>query len=526
MVRACKAVCLRVHIVTKVLAGMPQIEAQFCRPLFMRTLEHAVSPPASDQNRMAQALVLCADLDGTLIKADLLWECIVLLLKTRPWILLMIPLWTIQGRAVLKRKLAQRVPLQPDTLPYRSDVIEFLSSQRKNGQTLVLVTAADKSLADKVAAHLGIFDEVYASEGGTNLKGRAKAELLESKFGQSGFEYLGDSKSDLAVWKAARVGHVVGTPKLVRQASSVTAVQRVFAVQSPTLKTWVRALRGHHWAKNILLFLPLILAHKVQPQPWLMSCIGFVLFGLCASSLYLLNDLLDLHSDRAHPWKSSRPLAAGETSIQTGLLVSLFLISVALGLGFLFSTSFGLILTTYALLTVWYSVQIKRVVLLDVFVLSSFYTIRIWAGGLISHTFLSQWFLAFSLFFFLSLAMAKRYSELLHAEELVKSGNSGRAYRPADRELISTLGVGSCFSSVVILSLYVHSQEILALYRRPEPLLLLCPVVLYWLSRVWLRAHRGELHEDPVTLAIRDPLSYILAAFTLIIIALSMVRLG
>ena len=257
-----------------------------------------------------------------------------------------------------------------------------------------------------------------------------------------------------------------------------------------------------------------------------MSFIGFVLFGLCASSLYLFNDVLDLHSDRAHPWKSSRPLAAGETTIQTGLVVSLLLISVALGLSYILSTSFGLVLTTYALLTIWYSVQIKRIVLLDVFVLSSFYTIRIWAGGLISHTFLSQWFLGFSLFFFLSLAMAKRYSELLHAEELVKSGNSGRAYHPADRELISALGIGSSFSSVVILSLYVHSQEILALYRRPGPLLLLCPVVLYWLSRVWLRAHRGELHEDPVTLAIRDPLSYTLAAIMLVIIALSVVKWG
>ena len=491
----------------------------------MSTLGHTAPPPTGELSSTAQTPVLCSDLDGTLIKTDLLWECVVFLLKARPWVLLLIPLWLLQGRAVLKRQLAGRVNLNPDTLPYRHDVLEFLSEQKRAGRPIILVTAAERSLAERVAAHLGFFNEIYATQDKTNLKGRAKANLLTSKF-PHGFEYIGDSKSDLAVWKAARGAFVVGDERLARRAATVTSVKQVFTVKQPTLETWARALRGHHWAKNVLLFLPLILAHKVQLYPWLMSSAGFVLFGLCASSLYLLNDLLDLHSDRAHPWKSARPLAAGETSIQTGLLVSVSLIIIALGFGFLFNISFGLVLTTYAVLTVWYSLQIKRVVLLDVFVLSSFYTIRIWAGGLISGTFLSQWFLAFSLFFFLSLAMAKRYSELLHAEELVKSGNSGRAYRPSDRELISTLGIGSCFSSVVIFALYVHSQEILSLYRRPAPLLLICPVVLYWLSRVWLRAHRGELHEDPVTLAMRDPVSYLLAAVTLAIIALSMVRLG
>jgi 4-hydroxybenzoate polyprenyltransferase/phosphoserine phosphatase len=491
----------------------------------MSTFGRTAPPPTGKLKSTAQTPVLCVDLDGTLIKTDLLWECVVFLLKARPWVLLLVPLWLLQGRAVLKRKLSERIDLDPDTLPYRDDVLEFLSGQKQAGCTLILVTAAERSLAEDVARHLGLFDQVYATEDNTNLKGKAKADLLTSKFNQ-GFEYIGDSKSDLIVWKAATAGYVVGDEKLAHRAASVTNVKQVFTVQRPTLKTWARALRGHHWAKNVLIFLPLFLAHKLQLFPWLMSCAGFVLFGLCASSLYLLNDLLDLHSDRAHPWKSARPLAAGETSIQSGLLVSLSLITVALSLGFLFSVSFGAVLSIYALLTVWYSLQIKRVVLLDVFVLSSFYTIRIWAGGLISGTFLSQWFLAFSLFFFLSLAMAKRYSELLHAEELVNSGNSGRAYRASDRDLISTLGVGSCFSAVVIFALYVHSQEILSLYRRPAPLLLICPVILYWLSRVWLRAHRGELHEDPVTLAMRDPVSYLLAAVTLGIIALTMVKMG
>src|SRR5437868_1030813 len=285
----------------------------------MSTLGRAAPPRIGDSNSSMQVPVLCTDLDGTLIKTDLLWECVVLLVKARPWVLLLIPLWLLWGRAVLKRKLAERVDLNPDTLPYRHDVIEFLAEQKRAGRTLILVTAAERSIAEKVASHVGLFDHVYATEGDTNLKGKAKASLLSSKFGDAGFEYIGDSDSDLAVWKAARAAYVVGDQRLARRASSVTSLKQVFAVQRPTLKTWIRALRGHHWAKNVLLFLPLILAHKVQLQPWLMSCVGFVLFGLCASSLYLLNDVLDLHSDRAHPWQSARPLASGETSIQTRL---------------------------------------------------------------------------------------------------------------------------------------------------------------------------------------------------------------
>src|SRR5215813_1585761 len=310
----------------------------------MSTLGHT-APPRNELNSIVQTPVLCSDLDGTLIKTDLLWECVVLLLKARPWVLLLIPLWLLQGRAVLKRKVAERVDLNPDTLPYRHDVLEFLSEQKKAGRTVILVTAAERSLADRVAAHVGFFTEVYATQDKINLKGTAKANLLTSKFPE-GFEYIGDSKSDLAVWKAARAAYVVGDERLARRAATLTSVKQAFTVQRPTLETWARALRGHHWAKNVLLFLPLILAHKVQVYPWIMSSAGFVLFGLCASSLYLLNDLLDLHSDRAHPWKSARPLAAGETSIQTGLLVSVSLIAIALGFGFLFSISFGLVLTT------------------------------------------------------------------------------------------------------------------------------------------------------------------------------------
>ncbi len=376
------------------------------------------------------------------------------------------------------------------------------------------------SLPKPIASYLGLFDEVHASDGQLNLKGANKAAFLAKHFAQTGFDYVGDSAADVEVWRNARAAYVVGTEARAEQAAAVTALKGTILEPrasfrtsfGTSFRTWINALRGHHWAKNLLLFLPLALSHNLAVRPIVRTFVGFALYGFCASGLYILNDLLDLHSDREHPWKKERPFAAGAISIPEGLLVSFILLSSALGLGFLLDVRFGLALLGYAALTMLYSLYLKKIALLDVFILSSFYSFRILAGALISATPLSQWFLAFSMFVFLSLAMAKRYSELLHASDLVKTGNSGRGYRAGDRELLLSLGVGSSFSAVVIFSLYVHSQDVRLLYSSPEFLFLLCPIVLYWLSRTWLLAHRGELKEDPVTLAIRDPVSYGVAA--------------
>ena len=466
--------------------------------------------------------VLCVDLDGTLIRGNLLWECVLALLKTHPVTLLFLPFWYLRGPAFLKRQLAARVHLDPARLPYRLQVLDLLRRQRIAARTIALVTAADLELAQAIAAHLGFFDEVHASDGNHNLKGRNKAAFLAERFAQQGFDYVGDSRTDIKVWKHARGAYVVGTRSRSEQAAAVTTVRETITEPSASLRTWVNALRGHHWAKNLLLFLPLALSHNLEPAPVLRTIAGVVLYGFCASGLYILNDLLDLHSDREHPWKRQRPFAAGEISIPGGLFISVVLLSSAIGLGFALDRKFGFVLLGYAALTTWYSFHLKKIALLDVFVLSSFYSFRILAGATISATPLSQWFLAFSMFFFLSLAMAKRYSELLHASDLVASGNSGRGYRVDDRELLLSLGVGSSFSAIVILSLYVHSQEVRILYLSPEYLFLLCPIVLFWLSRTWLQAHRGELKEDPVTLAMRDPVSYGVALASVCVIAASL----
>jgi 4-hydroxybenzoate polyprenyltransferase/phosphoserine phosphatase len=474
--------------------------------------------------------VLCVDLDGTLIRGNVLWECVLVLLKTHPLAILLIPFWLASGRAALKRQLASRIDLDPARLPYRQPVLDFLQQEKAAGRRLALSTAADRRIAEAVSTYLGLFDEVHASDGKLNLKGANKAAFLAERFEQTGFEYMGDSAADLEVWRHARAAYVVGTQARADQAAAVTTLKGSILEPSVSLRatfqTWISALRGHHWAKNLLLFLPLALSHNLAVAPVFRTLIGFALYGVCASGLYILNDLLDLHSDREHPWKKERPFAAGDITIPEGLLASLILLSSALGLAFLLDVQFGAVLLGYAALTMVYSLYLKRIALLDVFVLSSFYSFRILAGALISGTPLSQWFLAFSMFFFLSLAMAKRYSELLHAGDLIHAGNSGRGYRTGDRELLLSLGVGSSFASVVIFSLYVHSQDVLLLYSSPEFLFLLCPIVLYWLSRNWLLAHRGELKEDPVTLAIRDPVSYGVAAVSGVVIAASMIHVN
>ena len=369
----------------------------------------------------APSPVLCVDLDGTLIRGNLLWECVLALLKTHPLTLFLLPFWLLSGKASVKRRLARKTRLDLARLPYRQEVIDLLQRERAGGRRIALVTAADRELADSIAEHLGLFDEVHASDGQLSLKGEAKAAFLAEHFSEPGFEYVGDSAADLDVWRKARAAYVVGSNRRAQQAAAVTTLKAAIVDEPASLRTWINALRGHHWAKNFLLFLPLALSHNLTLEPIVRTFLGFALYGACASGLYILNDLLDLHSDRQHPWKKERPFAAGEISIPQGLLASFLLLSLAFGLGFLLDLRFAVALLGYATLTLWYSLHLKKIALLDVFVLSSFYSFRILAGALISGTLLSQWFLAFSLFFFLSLAMAKRYSELVHATDLLQS---------------------------------------------------------------------------------------------------------
>jgi phosphoserine phosphatase len=315
------------------------------------------------QAAKATSTVLCVDLDGTLIRSDLLWECILALFKTRPATLFLVPFWLLRGRAFLKRELARRVQLDPARLPYRQEVLAFLQQQKLAERRIALVTAADQNVAEPIAQHLGLFDEVHASNGERNLRGEIKATFLKERFAISGFEYVGDSVDDLSVWRYASAAYVVGSPARAAQAEALTTVKATFTDSPASLRTWISALRGHHWAKNLLLFLPLALSHNLAIEPVARTIAGFVLYGFCASGLYILNDLLDLHSDREHPWKKERPFAAGQLSIPGGMLVAFTLLSLAVGLGCLFDIRFGLALIAYAALTMFYSLCLKKIAL-------------------------------------------------------------------------------------------------------------------------------------------------------------------
>lgn len=463
-----------------------------------------------------QQPILCVNLERGLLKTDLFWEGVAALLKTEPSILFKPLQWRPNGRDGLRREVLQRADIAAGTLPYRSDLLEFLCCEHKNGRRLALITTIESPLAESIAGHLGIFEEIAVVPPGMNV-----AEFLTTSFRKDGFAYVGNSAKDLPVWQAAQEAYVVGGKGLACQAASVAHVERVFQQPPASLVHWLQALRGHHWAKNLLLFLPLLAAHKLRLRPLTATAAGFLLFSLCASSIYILNDLLDLHSDRTHPWKAKRPFASGATSVPSGLLISAALIATTIACGVWLSMPFAMTLVAYLALTLWYSLHLKRVPLLDVFVLSCFYGMRIFAGAAITSVPLSDWFMAFSIFFFLSLAMAKRYSELVDTAGDGDDARFGRPYTQVDRSVLMQLGIGCSFSAVVILVLYVHSKEVLALYRRPEYLSLICPVILYWTSRLWLRANRGEINEDPIALAIEDPVSYATAAAVIAVLLIS-----
>jgi 4-hydroxybenzoate polyprenyltransferase len=439
------------------------------------------------------------------------------LLKHNPLYCLPVLFWWMKGRAYLKARIAERVVLDPSLLPYNEPLIDFLRAQKAQGRLLLLVTASDVHLARSVADHVGLFDEVLASDGQTNLRGKNKGARLAERFGERGFDYAGNSSVDLPVWEHSREALVVnGSPSLPARASQCATVGRVFESPRPGLKVWLRALRPHQWVKNLIIFVPLLTSHQLFRKPLFLEGLwAFIAFSLCASGIYVLNDLADLDADRHHLVKKSRPFAAGELPLAAGLLVFPFLLVAGLAIAGTLSLGFTATLALYLVLTTSYSWRLKLVPLLDVFCLAGLYTIRLIAGHEATRVVYSSWLLVFSMFIFLSLALAKRFVELYSAREQNRQDIRGRGYAARDLDLVAVLGPVSGYLAALVLALYVNSPEVRLLYQRPMLLLLVCPLLLYWISRVWLLAHRGQLHDDPIVFALKDPGSYLVGALTL-----------
>ena len=449
-------------------------------------------------------LPLAVDLDGTLIASDLLWESVFLLLKKNPFFLFLLPIWLLSGKAHLKAEIASRVTLDATHLPYREDFLAYLHGERAKGRDLVLVTAAAEPFAKSVAEHLGIFDAVYSSNATINLDAHRKADFLNDKFGLKGFDYAGNSRADIAVFAAARDSVVVAPDATANRYQKASGCRR-FDSKRAGARTYLKMLRVHQWLKNLLVFAPAVLAHTItEPQTFLFSALAFVAFSASASAIYILNDIIDLPLDRQHPKKRNRPFANGSLSIPFGLSISASLLAVAGAVCLFLPPQFAAVIAVYLAATTAYSLSLKRMLLIDVICLAGLYSLRLLGGKAAVSLPLSFWLMAFALFFFLSLALVKRYVELQYATVDEGDRVAGRGYRPEDLHIVGQSGLSSAFAAALVLALYIQSDEVLGLYSEPWLIWPLVPMVLYINVRVWVLAHRREMHDDPVVFIATD----------------------
>jgi 4-hydroxybenzoate polyprenyltransferase/phosphoserine phosphatase len=470
----------------------------------------------------AIARPLAVDLDGTVLRTDSLVETVLRLAARSPLALLaLLPVLLTAGRAKFKQRVAQAEALDPASLVYNDDVLDLARAARAEGRGVFLVTAADASVAHAVAAHVQVFDGVFASDGVINLKGAAKAQFLIDRFGQGGFDYVGDATADVPVWRAAARAYVVAPDAALLRVAKGAAVDVQVVGERPhaavRLRSWVRALRVHQWAKNVLIFVPVFAAHRFDGPTLLRATAAFAAFSLCASSVYLLNDMLDLPHDRLHPTKRLRPFASGRLDVaRAPPLIALclaggFALALALPLRFL------LMLALYYACTLSYSLGLKRWAVWDVMMLAGLYTLRVFVGSAATGIHLSPWLLAFSLFLFFSLAVVKRQTELVqHIGEGRTAKLSGRGYGPEDMDMLRSMAASAGYMAVLVLALYVNSSDVATLYRHPSALWALCPALMFWVSRVLILANRGQMNDDPVIFALRDRVSLAVGAACLL----------
>jgi 4-hydroxybenzoate polyprenyltransferase len=481
---------------------------------------HITSPSGERETTVEY---LCTDLDGTILIGDSFWESFLALVGVHPWYVCVVPFWLLRGKAALKHEISRRVNLDVSKLPIREELIRFLRQEKQAGRKVILVTGADAKIANAMAEHLGFFDGVLASDGATNLTGEKKKEAIQEIVNGKRYDYIGNARDDIPSWNAASSAILVGpSPGLLKTVRKTAAVGGVVQSHENYWSALWQSLRPAHWIKNLLVFVPVIMAHELNdPSRLTRVAIAFVSFSLCASGVYLLNDLFDLEADRRHPKKKLRPLPSGSLPLGVGLIFAPLLMVA----GFLTAAQLPgkLVLVTvfvYAVATTLYSTYVKRIPILDVLLLTALYLLRILAGGVAADVDVSPWLIAFSMFLLLSLAFSKRQAELTEQTiaDGTQAGISKRGYREQDTGILQQFGVTSGYLSVLVLALYVNGTDVTRLYRHPQVIWLACPMLLFWISRVWFLASRGKLSEDPVVFAARDPISYLLGALLLLIL--------
>jgi 4-hydroxybenzoate polyprenyltransferase/phosphoserine phosphatase len=486
-------------------------------------MDRAADPIAPQRGAAQDAQVpLVVDLDGTLLRTNTLVESVLVLARTHPLSLLLVPLWLANGRAHLKARVAALAIPDARALPVNRELVEYLRAQKRSGRRLVLATGADIRVARAVADGLGLFDAVMASDSTVNLTGERKRERLLAQFGQGGFDYIGNAAPDLPVWAVARNGLLVSSSRRVAEAAQgVTRIERVFVQSRPGIRGWLNAMRAQHWLKNLLLLVPLVAAHELYDATMLThALLGALCFCLAASGVYLLNDLLDLGADRWHPHKRQRLLASGQLPVGQALMLvpCLWLAAALLATGL--APPFMAALGVYVALMLAYSLRLKDIAIIDTFALAMGYTLRILAGGLAAGIDVSRWLLVCSAALFFGLALLKRYAELVTLRPGMGPGARVRGYRSTDAAFIAGLGAAACCVAVTVLALYPVAEPS---PHRSWPVWLLSGLLLFWTGHMWLMAHRGQIHDDPVAFALRNPVSRVFGV--LIAIALLMLNL-
>jgi 4-hydroxybenzoate polyprenyltransferase len=488
-------------------------------------LSEAISTSIAPQEAHATALTpLCVDLDGTLVKSDTLVDSLLALLRTHPRKVLKLPGALLGGKAAFKAFVTDSVQLDVAHLPYNHALLRYLHQERAAGRRIYLATGADQRVGERVAEHVGIFDAVLGSDGATNLTGKNKLDRLRTRLHCEAFDYIGNAPPDLPLLAVSAAPMVANPTFALRAKMRAQGIHptRAFIEQANPLKSLVKAIRPHQWAKNLLIFLPLLLSHSISRPQALDALLAFFCFSFTASSAYIVNDLLDIESDRRHVRKRQRPFAAGDLSAFAGLALVALLLLAAFAGATLLPLRFAGWLLLYLATTMSYSWYLKRIELVDVLVLSGLYTLRLLAGSAATYCHISHWLAGFSIFLFFSLAIVKRFAELENLRASGRSPKNGRGYLVADMAQLRSFGTASAFAAVVILAIYISGPDVAALYRQPAFLWLIVPLMILWLCRVWLLASRGDLDEDPVVFALTDRMSQVIGAAVLAIVLTAM----
>lgn len=479
-----------------------------------------------ESNIISQSQIpLCVDLDGTLVKTDTLHEQILRLLKANVLYLFLLPFWMLAGKASFKANIAKKVKISVSALPYDLQVLEYIQEQKKLGRSIFLVTGCHKIIAKKIAEYLNLFDDVFATDSKTNLTGSNKAKFLIDKFGDGKFDYFGNEKADYKVWQHSNMVAVVGASKFCLKVEQKYENVKIFDRTKASLKTYLKAIRVHQWVKNCLIFIPLILDNQLTILSSATDAVlGFFAFSFMASATYIINDLLDLESDRSHHKKKYRAFAAGDISILTSIILGILLSIASIAILCFLSIEFAIVSIIYLISTLLYSFRLKTMAILDACVLAGLFTIRVVGGTTVIGADWSFWLLAFSMFFFLSLAFTKRASELNALLKIGKKQAKGRGYSVADIGLVTSMGISAGYIGILVIAFYINSEKVISNYANPYILWLICPLLLYWIGRIWMKTVRGEMNEDPIVFALKDKVSHISAIIIAIVVFLASIQ--